>query len=72
MIVGQLKWFVLTRSADSADGIAPRAADVGQAQDSALELDVGEQVSQAVVLVVVLSTENLIQIQFAKLIHLKD
>ena len=36
--------------ADAADGVATRRPDVGEAQDAALELDVGEQVSEAEVL----------------------
>ena len=36
--------------ADAADGVATRRPDVGEAQDAALELDVGEQVGEAEVL----------------------
>ena len=36
--------------ADAAHGVPPRGADVGEAEDAALELDVGEEVGQAEVL----------------------
>jgi hypothetical protein len=48
-----------TWGADSADRVAPRGSDVGEAEDSALELEVGEEVRQAEVLVAVLATEHL-------------
>ena len=37
--------------ADAADGVPPGGSDVGEAQDAALELDVGEEVGEAEVLV---------------------
>jgi len=48
-----------TWGADSSDGVPPWAADVGEAEDSSLELEVGEEVRQAEVLVAVLAAENL-------------
>lgn len=48
-----------TWGADSADGIASRRSDVSEAEDAALELEVGEEMRQAEVLVAVFATENL-------------
>ncbi len=48
--------------ADAADGVPPGRPHVGQPKDAALELDVGEEVRQAKVLVRELAAEHLQQV----------